>query len=126
MSKAATAPTPDTLTKSDLTNTFPDEYEVYLHGVELTFAFEGDGSGQITHLWVDPDLRGNGWGSALIELCESMLKDEYPDCPSHYMRIQVQNPGGVDKFLDKQGFVISGEMEDSQFDNPLLEGYKRF
>lgn len=126
MATASTKPTPDTLSRDDLTETFPGEHELQLHGVELTFGHERAGDGQITHLWVDPDLRGEGWGTAIINLVEEMIRDEAPDSDSYYLNIQIQNPGGVDEFLEEMGFVIGDERETEQFDNPLIEAYKRF
>lgn len=126
MSMATQKPTPETFDKSDLENTFSDEYELHIHGVELTFALEAPGEGQITHLWIDPDLRGQGWGSSLIETVKEMLRESAPESESYYLNIQIQNPGGVDEFLGKMGFTAISERESRQFDNPVLEAYQRF
>lgn len=121
-----TPETPEDLTADDLEEVFSDEYELYTDKAEivLTVGHTTEESASITHLWVDPDHRGEGWGSACIQAAEELIRQKTDGEGTVGLIISVQNPGGTDEFLQKQGFRDVRNVERAQFDNPVSEGYK--
>lgn len=109
--------------KRDFLMVSSNEGESTIEGVECEFnILDDDSTLNIYHLWLDPQLRRQSFGSKLLEAVLLARGDFSQTISSVYVTIQaVDDTGGTEAFLKEKGFTIVGRTQNRRYENELVE-----